>query len=116
MVGETKTWAMLLVLACAFLGAIGQLFFKTGSASVSMDITSWIFNTKLLIGVGLYALSCVLFIFALKNGELSVLYPIIATSYIWVALLAVIFLGESMSLARWSGIGLILLGVSLIVG
>ncbi|MDI6888175.1 MAG: EamA family transporter [Methanocellales archaeon] len=115
MVEQTETWAILVVAVCAFIGAIGQLFFKTGSSAVSMDITSWIFNLKIITGFALYGISSILFIFALKHGNLSILYPIIATSYIWVALLAVIFLGETMTLARWGGIGLVLLGVSLIV-
>lgn len=115
MIGETKTLVILVVVVCAFLGAIGQVFFKLGSVSISADITSWLFNVKILIGFGLYCISSVLFILALRHGNLSVLYPIIATSYIWTALFAVIFLGESMSLIKWSGIGLILLGVCLIV-
>ncbi len=115
MVEQTETWAILVVAVCAIIGAIGQLFFKIGSSTVSMDIISWIFNTKIIAGFVLYAVSSIFFIFALKHGSLSVLYPIIATSYIWVALLAMIFLGETMTFGRWGGIGLILLGVYLIV-
>ncbi|ATZ61299.2 MAG: EamA family transporter [Methanosarcinales archaeon Met12] len=113
MIGETKTWAILVVVVCAFLGAIGQIFFKMGSDLISEDITSWL--PKLLVGFGLYGLSSILFILALRHGNLTLLYPIIATSFIWTALFAVMFLGESMNLAKWGGIGLILLGVSLIV-
>jgi hypothetical protein len=37
--------------------------------------------------MALYGLSAILFIVALKHGNLSVLYPVIATSYICVMLI-----------------------------
>ena len=108
-------WAVGLVLFCAFLGALGQVLFKLGSASVSLDILSWLINWKVLLGMVLYGISAVLFIVALKHGNLSELYPLIATSYVWVAFLATRFLGEPFSPLKWLGIGLIVGGVSLIV-
>jgi len=107
-------WTICLVLFCALLGALGQLFFKLGSASVSANISSWLANWKVLLGMALYGISAVLFIVALKHGNLSVLYPLIATSYIWVALIATKFLGEPSSPLKWLGIALIIGGVSLI--
>ena len=108
-------WTIGLVLFCGLLGALGQLLFKLGSASVSLNISSWLVNWKVLLGMALYSFSAVLFIVALKHGNLSVLYPLIATSYIWVALLAIRFLGEPFSLLKWLGIALIIGGISLIV-
>jgi uncharacterized membrane protein len=52
---------------------------------------------------------------ALKQGYLSILYPVLATSYIWVALLSVRFLGEPFSTTQWIGTALIIGGISLIV-
>ena len=108
-------WTIGLALFCAMLGAIGQLLFKFGSASVSANVTSWLFNWKLLSGMALYAVSAILFIMALRYAQLSILYPLIATSYIWVTLLATIFLGEQLSSGRWLGIAFIVAGISLIV-
>ena len=42
---------------------------------------------------------------------ISVLYPIIATSYIWVALLSTFFFAEVMNLYKWIGIFFIISGV-----
>ena len=53
-------------------------------------------------------------ILSLRGGEVSVLFPIIATSYIWVSFLSVFFLGEKMSFFRWLGVVSIVLGISLI--
>lgn len=112
---NTQSWTIGLVFFCAFLGAMGQLLFKLGSASVSFNLLSWITNIKVMGGMLLYAVSAVLFIIALKHGNLSVLYPLIATSYIWVAIFSVKFLGEPFSLEKWIGIALIIVGVSIIV-
>jgi drug/metabolite transporter (DMT)-like permease len=46
---------------------------------------------------------------------LSVLYPVLATSYIWVGWLSVRYLGEPFSGVQWAGVVLIVLGIGLIV-
>jgi uncharacterized membrane protein len=54
------------------------------------------------------------FIYAVKHGELSVLYPFVATSYIWANLLAMKYLDEKMNKLKWLGIVFIIIGVGLI--
>ncbi len=107
-----KIFVYLLVLFCALLGAIGQIFFKlsSGSFSLSTIFTNW----KFLLGVALYGIATLIFVFSLKYGNLSVLYPLIATSYIWVGLFSIIFLNESFPLFKWIGILLIIAGVIII--
>ena len=112
---ETKIWAIALAAICALLGSTGQLLFKLGSSSVTLSLASWLTNVKVIGGMILYGLSAILFIFALKYGSLSVLYPVIATSYVWVALLSNRVLGEQLSLPTWGGITLILFGIVLVV-
>jgi len=112
---NTQSWTIGLVFFCAFLGAIGQLLFKLGSTSVSFNLLSWITNIKVIGGMLLYGVSAIFFIIALKHGNLSVLYPLIATSYIWVTIFSVKFLGEPFSFMKWIGIVLIITGVSIIV-
>jgi len=112
---KTELWAIGVVLFCAVLGSMGQILLKLGSASVSFKLMSWIGNLKLMGGISMYALAAILFIFAIKHGNLSILYPLVATSYIWVAILSVRFLGEPFAFIKWIGIALILSGVCLIV-
>ncbi len=102
-----------LVLFCALLGGIGQIFFKLGSSSFSLDV-SLFQNWQLIVGVVLYGVAMVLFIYALKFGNVSILYPLIATSYIWVSLFASVFLGEAFPLYKWSGVLLIIGGIAII--
>lgn len=111
---NTQWWVVGLVIFCAFLGAIGQLLFKLGSISVSFNLMSWVTNIKIIGGMCLYGISAVFFIIALKHGNLSILYPLIATSYIWVVIFSTKFLGEPFSFAKWIGIILIIAGVSII--
>ena len=108
-------WVIILVAVCAVIGALGQFEFKRGAENLSFDFGSLITNWHLILGLVLYMTATVLYVYALSHGQLSVLYPIIATSYIWTALLAVTFLGEKMSVVNWAGILFILLGVGLVV-
>jgi uncharacterized membrane protein len=111
---KTKPFAIALVLLCTVLTSIGQIFLKKGSSSISFDFLALITNGELAIGLVLYAVAAILLIAALKNGELSIIYPFIATSYIWVSLLSVQLLSETMNTLSWAGIALIIIGVSCI--
>jgi drug/metabolite transporter (DMT)-like permease len=113
--GQTSLTVISVVLFCALLGALGQLFFKLASRDVTVNPIDWLKNWKFLFGAGLYAFSAILFVWSLKNGNLSTLYPVIATSYIWVAIFSVGFLGESFPLFKWIGILLILVGIAIVV-
>lgn len=109
-----KTALIAIVLFCALLGALGQLMFKLSSKTISLSPSSWLTNWKLLVGLILYGLATALFVYALKFGNLSILYPIIATSYVWVAIFARVFLQEPFPASKWLGIALIISGVWMI--
>ncbi|MDP3764992.1 MAG: hypothetical protein Q8R04_00615 [Nanoarchaeota archaeon] len=110
----TKLWAALLVLFTTLLTSSAQLLWKKGSATLTFDISSIIANYYILGGILLYIIGGTLIILAFRGGEVSVLYPIIATSYIWVSFLSVKFLGEIMNNFKWIGIASIITGIVLI--
>lgn len=110
----TQLWAIGLVISATFIGAFGPILLKKASAKSLSKISSLAVNYHLFGGVALYAIGTVIFIPALKGGELSVLYPFVALTYVWVSLLSVKFLGEKMNKFKWFGIALIIIGVSLI--
>ena len=110
----TQLWVIGLVVLATLVGAFGPILLKKASAKSLSKISSLATNYHLFGGVSLYAIGTILFIPALKGGELSVLYPFVALSYIWVSLLSVKFLGEKMNRIKWFGISLIIIGVSLI--
>jgi len=110
---KTKLWAIILVLLCTGLTASGQILLKKGVQTASLDLT--IFQDyQLVLGSFLYVIAAFLLLLALKDGELSVLYPLFATSYIWTNLLAISFLGEAITMLKWAGTGLVILGVTAI--
>ncbi|MBI4738967.1 EamA family transporter [Candidatus Woesearchaeota archaeon] len=103
-----------LVVLATFTGAFGALFLKLGSARIHRNPVSFIRNSKILIGVLLYASSTVLFLSALRMTELSVLYPFAALSYAWATFLSVYYLKEKMNVMKWVGIASIMVGVAII--
>ena len=108
------------VAAFTFVAAFGAVFFKRGSAKFALSLNPLKFavsslrNTNLLIGIFLYAAPTPVYLWALKNADLSLIYPINSLTYIWVSLLSVKFLGEKMNRHKWLGVACIILGVSLL--
>ncbi|MEM2822397.1 MAG: EamA family transporter [Candidatus Pacearchaeota archaeon] len=111
---QTPIHIILLVLFCALLAATGQLFFKLAAAKFSLNPLTWIKNPFFIFGIIIYAVSAVLFVWSLKNGNLSILYPLIATSYIWTTILAAKILHEPFPPLKWLGIALIIIGIIII--
>lgn len=111
---QTSIWSVLIVLLACLIGSFGPIFVKKGSEKKLLSISSFLANHHLQFGLALYAVGTILFIPALKGGDLSVLYPIVATTYIWVNLWSVKFLGEKMNPYKWIGVFLILIGVAFI--
>jgi len=107
----TKLWAILLVLFTTFLTSSAQLLYKIGSATLTFDIVGILTNYYLIGGILIYAIGGTLMIISFRGGEVSVLYPIIATSYIWVSFISIIFLGELMNIFKWVGVIAIIMGI-----
>ena len=97
---------ILLVIFCSILGAFGQFFFKVGVEPFSLK--------KLIFGLFLYGLATILYIFALRGLDLSIAYPIIALSYLWVLLLSWGFLNESINGFKIAGTIFLIMSVGMI--
>lgn len=112
----TAASSIALVLACSLLDGAAQIFLKWGANNVAgWRLQSLLSNPGLLAGYGLYGVSGLLFILALRWGELSVLYPFLGATYLWVTLCSPWFFpAESISIAKVVGAALIAVGVSLI--
>ncbi len=111
---KTKLWAIILVIFITFLTSSAQIFYKLGAEHLEYTFISLITNYYLLIGLVLYGIGAALIIVAFKGGEVSVLYPIIATSYIWVSLISGYLFHEIVNVYKWLGIIVIIIGISLI--
>jgi len=110
----TKTSAIILMIFCTALTSFAQVFYKKGASLLEFNIISIITNYFIIIGLILYILGAVIMVYAFKKGEVTVLYPIVALSYIWVSLLSVYFFSEIMNTYKWIGITAIIIGISFI--
>tara|TARA_Y100000310_G_C20599462_1_gene772257 strand:- start:789 stop:1142 length:354 start_codon:yes stop_codon:yes gene_type:complete len=103
-----------LIIFATIIGSFGALFLKFASRHVHRNNIKVLFQPMLYLGIFLYGISALIFVFALKFGDLSALYPVVALSYVWISLLSIKFLKEKMNDIKWFGILLILIGVILI--
>jgi len=104
-------FGMFLVFIGTLIGSIGVFLFKLASQQIKKNIFSLLVNYKFYLGAFLNLVSAILFVYALRFGDLSLLYPLAGLTYIWTAFFSVTFLKEKMNKYRWLGISLIILGV-----
>jgi len=110
---KQKRQSLLMILLFTVLSAGGQVFMKLGANQLKLhpSLVGILTNFPLLTGLGLYGVAAVLMILALRHGELSVLYPLISLSYVWVAVLSVLIFDEVMNIYKVWGVCLIMIGV-----
>jgi len=106
----TKIHAIFLVLFCTLLTSVGQVFFKL-AANFQGNLLN---NYFILVGFILFGSAGILLVLALKHGELSILYPLIATSYVFVSIFSIYIFNETMTLFKWLGILVIIIGITLL--
>src|ERR1700678_4347599 len=87
---QAQRRAVLMVVFCTFVVTVAQILMKSGAdyAKAHPGLLGIVTNPVLVVGYGLYAVVTVLIVLALKDGELSVLYPILSLSYLWGAVLS----------------------------
>jgi len=107
---------MKLILGAAFfasiLNAAAQLFLKLGVEDFSFSQIPWF----LLLGFFLFVLSSFIVMFALRRVEMSIMFPLMSVTFVWVSLLSMFILGEAITGLQWTGIGIVVAGVALLGG
>jgi drug/metabolite transporter (DMT)-like permease len=111
---KTSKTAIILVIICTLLSSLGQLSYKLALEKSENSLFKVVFNPLLYLGLFSYFIGALLLILALKQGELSTVYPFIALGFVWVSFFSIKFLNEKISILRWLGIILIILGLILI--
>jgi drug/metabolite transporter (DMT)-like permease len=106
--------SVLLVFCCTLIGAAAQILMKIGMEQFRLDLVALLTNVPLIAGYALYGLFTVGLVLALREGELSMLYPIIALNYVWVTLLSYMLLHETPNLYKNAGIVTIVIGVAVL--
>ena len=110
----TPTISIVFFIVAAFLGALGQFLYKAGADLAGNGIASYLLNWRLLAGVACYVAVMALFVAAFrKGGSLTVLYPVYASTFIWAALLALLFHAVPIRPVNIAGMGLLVVGMFL---
>lgn len=108
-----------LVVICTLMLAVGQLCWKTGLQEHGFSLSgnglrllagSWL----IWAGFALFGIATLVWFAVLSKSPLSLVYPLMSLSYLFGLVMARYLLGESISLVRWAGVGLICLGVALV--
>ena len=113
-----------LILAGVLLNAFAQLFLKKGMLTIGsfevhlhtllpigMKVAT---NGYILLGLGSYVVSVVIWLLVLARVEVSYAYPFLSVGYVVVTVLGYYFFQEDLSWMRMIGIAVIILGVVLL--
>lgn len=98
----------------------GQVFLKFALQKVlpfGWTRTFWcnlLLNWQFACSGLLFGSSSILWMYIIKHYPLSVAYPMISLSYVFGLLAAILFFHESVSVMKWVGVSLIILGCCLI--
>jgi multidrug transporter EmrE-like cation transporter len=114
-----------LILLSVTLAAIAQVTLKVGvnhvtdasggELALNADSLKHIATTWLVwLGIAIFALSAVLWIFALSRASLSFAYPFAALGYVLIVTASIVFLHEHVPPLGWVGVALIVIGILLI--
>ncbi|HTB14125.1 MAG TPA: EamA family transporter [Bryobacteraceae bacterium] len=111
---NTPVSAIVWVSVGSFIGSLGAVGLKAGSKHVELNLKALLTNWKLALGIGGYLISVLFYMTGISKGEISVLFPMVSIGYAWTMLWSKLFFGESMTRAKFAGLGLILVGCVLL--
>lgn len=112
--------SLIIVLCSTILIAAAQALIKSGTGTLGegvslLDTAVGILTTpRLFAGYALYGVVTVMMVLALRHAELSVIYPVIALSYVWVSILSVVVFHEVMNGFKLAGVLVIISGVAIL--
>ncbi len=109
----SQTLPIILNLFAAVVGALGQYCYKLGSQK--LKAVPLYQNWQIFLGVFFFSLVMLLFIYSFKiGGKISVTFPFYATTFLWGTLLGVYLENESFNWIQGIGVGLVIVGISVI--
>jgi len=117
--------SLLLVLASSLLGVSGQILLKMGMDRLGgvefsglaplLRTATQVFTTpSVLLGFGCYGVSALIWLVVLSRLDVSLAYPLLALNFVLVPLFGWLILGEQVPPWRWVGIGIVVVGVTVI--
>ena len=108
---KTPVSSMLLVLVASVIGSLGAVGLKYGAGRLRLHWRSVLFNHHLAIGIALFLLSSYFFVLGVREGELTILYPMVSLGYVWTLVWSRLFFAEPFTRNKFIGLGMILSGI-----
>ncbi len=105
-----------LTLFAAFVVSLAQLAFKRSvkKAGSLREMLGMARSPLFLLGILGYLAGLGIYLAALSGGELSLVYPLFASSFIFVTLLSALALKERVGWVRFAGILIIFVGIAVV--
>ncbi len=110
-----------MILSGVLLNAGAQLMLKAGTRVIGVigatetglvnTLTAVVLQPYIIAGLGCYVLSVGIWIVALSRVDVSIAYPMLSIGYVVNAFAAWWLFGETLTVMRLIGIGIILVGV-----
>ncbi len=104
-------FGMIIIVFATIISSIGTLSLKLSSSYLHRKIFLIFKSPVFYLSLFCHSLSAIIYVYALRFGDLSALYPIGGLNYIWVSLLSIKYLKEKMDYYKWVGIILIIIAV-----
>lgn len=111
----------LLIFASVSLSAVAQLALKMGvtpgdsrAESVGAEFGRLLQSPMVYVGLGLYGVGALMWLFVLARAPLSAAYPFVGMGFVLTMLAGAVFLNESISPMRIGGTLLIAVGCVLV--
>jgi multidrug transporter EmrE-like cation transporter len=114
MIVGTPVSSMAWVMCGSVIGSLGAVGLKAGANRLKFNVKSLVTNWPLIAGIVAYLLSSVFFVKGVKNGQLSVLYPLVALGQVWTMAWAALWFKERITRPKVIAVVMIVIGVALI--
>lgn len=108
---------MIYLIASIIINIIGQTLLKYGVNKISPlvfnlgGLIKIISSPLIFVGIGLYGIGAIFWIFALSKFNLNIAYPLLSVSYVFIVISSWLFLKEPITLPQIIGVALISVGV-----
>ena len=118
--------SVLIIIVVAATAATAHILLKIGMnevGEINFDniktpgilIKQLLSTPAVLAAIPVYAISNIGWLIVLSKLNLSVAYPFLASLYIFIPVLSMVFLSESLTLQHWTGIIVIGIGVGVVL-
>lgn len=111
---------LIMGLICAFLISVGQVFWKLALIREQITFSKYFawkelknlaFSPYMILGIIIYFIATILWIYLLNKFEYSKIYPIIASAYVYAILFSYLIFKENIGMNKIIGILFIIGGI-----